>query len=120
MNQSALLSINTKTDKAARSFLVLALSYLLFGLLLGTLSGMQYILPDFLKNRLSFQQTRPLHVYLVITWIFTAAQAGVYYYLPRVSNRPILWATGVWVHYFLQLSVSLFIVACFFLGYFGG
>ena len=109
-----------KTDKAARAFLVLALSYLLFGLLLGVLGGMQYILPAFLKNKLAFQQTRPLHVYLVITWIFTAAQAGLYYYLPRVSNRPIYWQQGVWWHYFMQLSVSVFVVGSFFLGYFGG
>jgi len=120
MNQTTSQLINTKTDKAARAFLVLALSYLLFGLLLGTMGGMQYIMPDFLKNRLSFQQTRPLHVYLVITWIFTAAQAGIYYYLHRVAKRPIIWPTGVWLHYFLQLSVSIVIVACFFLGYFGG
>ena len=65
------------SDKAAKSFLLLAISYLLLGLLIGTLSGFQYILPDFLKERLSFQKTRPLHVYLVITWIFVAAQAEI-------------------------------------------
>jgi nitric oxide reductase subunit B len=61
-----------------------------------------------------------LHVYLVITWLFTAAQAGIYYYLPRVANRPISWPKGVWIHFILQLVVSLFIITCFFLGYFGG
>ncbi|HEY6063299.1 MAG TPA: cbb3-type cytochrome c oxidase subunit I [Chitinophagaceae bacterium] len=108
------------TDKAAKAFLVLALSYLLFGLLLGVIGGFQYILPPFLKNQLSFQQTRPLHVYLVITWLFTAAQAGIYYYLPRVSNRPVYWQQGIWIHFILQLMVSLIIITCFFLGYFGG
>lgn len=108
------------SDKAARSFLVLAMSYLLFGLILGVIGGFQYILPPFLKESLSFSKTRPLHVYLVITWIFVAAQAGLYYYLPRIANRPIYWLNGVWLHFFLQLLISLVIVACFFLGYFGG
>lgn len=108
------------SDKVARKFLVLAISYLLFGLLLGITGGLQYILPSFLKDYISFQKTRPLHVYLVITWIFTAAQAGLYYYLPRIANRPVYWLRGVWLHFFLQLSVSVVIVTCFFMGYFGG
>ena len=95
------------TDKAAKAFLLLALSYLLFGLLIGVIGGFQYILPPFLKKELSFQQTRPLHVYLVITWIFTAAQAGIYYFLPRISNRPVYWQGGVWLHFFMQLIISL-------------
>ena len=37
------------TDKAAKAFLVLALSYLLTGLIFGVLGGFQYILPPFLK-----------------------------------------------------------------------
>lgn len=108
------------TDQAAKVFLVLALSYLLTGLIFGVLGGLQYILPSFLKDQLSFQKTRPLHVYLVITWIFTAAQAGIYYYLPRVSNRSIYWPTGVWLHFAMQLVISFLIIVGFFLGYFGG
>lgn len=108
------------SNRSARAFLMLALSYLLFGLALGVIGSFQYILPGFLKDKLSFQQTRPLHVYLVITWIFTAAQAGIYYYLPRVAKRPIWWMKGVWLHLFLQAAVSLSIITCFFLGYFGG
>jgi nitric oxide reductase subunit B len=114
------IKVSYTTDKAAKAFLVLALSYLLFGLLLGVIGGYQYILPPFLKDQLSFQKTRPLHVYLVITWLFTAAQAGIYYYLPRVANRPVYWQQGIRIHFMLQLLVSLFIIACFFLGYFGG
>ena len=59
--------------KAVKALLLLAMGYLLFGLLLGAISGFQYILPPFLKDQLSFQKTRPLHVYLVIAWLFTAA-----------------------------------------------
>lgn len=115
----SILNLNG-SDRAAKAFLVLALSYLLFGLLLGVIGGFQYLLPPFLKSQLSFQQTRPLHVYLVITWIFTAAQAGIYYYLPRVAHRRVYWQQGIWWHLVVQLSVSLFIVGSFFLGRFGG
>lgn len=120
MITATIRSANSVSNKSTRAFLVLALCYLLFGLLLGVIGGFQYLLPGFLKDKLSFQQTRPLHVYLIITWLFTAAQAGIYYYLPKISNRPIFWQQGVWVHFILQLSVSLIIIACFFMGYFGG
>ncbi|MBK7678721.1 MAG: cbb3-type cytochrome c oxidase subunit I [Chitinophagaceae bacterium] len=108
------------SDKIARSFLILAMSYLLFGLLLGVIGGFQYILPSFLKNKLSFQQTRPLHVYLVITWIFTGAQAGLYYYLPRICQRKLYWEQGAKIHLLIQILVSVLIVYSFFMGEFGG
>jgi nitric oxide reductase subunit B len=107
-------------NKGARAFLILALSYLLIGLLFGVLGGMQYIFPEFLKDQLSFQKTRPLHVYLVISWIFTAAQAGIYYYLPIVSKRRLFWSKGVWLHFAMQCIISLIIIAGFFEGFFGG
>jgi nitric oxide reductase subunit B len=108
------------TDKASRRFLWLALAYLLFGLLLGTIGSFQYILPAFLKERLSFQQTRPLHVYLVICWIFTAAQAGIYYYLPRVAKKELYWRKGITWHLYLQIVASVVVVTGYFMGRFGG
>lgn len=106
--------------KAAKALLLLSMAYLLFGLLLGVIGGFQYILPPFLKEQLAFQKTRPLHVYLVIAWLFTAAQAGIYYYLPAVANRPLYWQQGAWLHIILQAAVSVVIICCFFMGYFGG
>lgn len=121
MSYNNCININSKfTDKAIKFFLCLAMSYLLLGLLFGVLGGIQYITPSFLKNRLSFQKTRPLHVYLVLSWIFTAAQAGIYYYLPLISRRAIFWPKGIWVHFFIQSAVSLLIILGFFNGNFGG
>lgn len=108
------------TDRIAIAFLWLAMSYLIIGLLFGLIGGFQYFLPEFLKVQLSFQKTRPLHVYLVISWIFTAAQGGIYFYLPRVSNRDIFWRRGVLLHFAMQVIISFFIIVCFFLGKFGG
>lgn len=108
------------SDKPAKAFLLLAMSYLFLGLIFGLLGGFQYILPSFLQDQLSFQKTRPLHVYLVLTWIFTAAQAGIYYYLPRTSNRNLFWQQGAWLHFILQAITSLLIIISFFQGKFGG
>lgn len=108
------------SDRAARLFFILALAYLLLGLLFGFIGALQYLLPGFLKEQLSFQKTRPLHVYLVISWIFTAAQAGIYYYLPRVANKPLIWKRGIWLHLFVQVFLSVMIVILFLYGKFGG
>lgn len=107
-------------NKPTKAFVLLALSYLMLGILFGLLGGIQYILPGFLKDHLSFQRTRPLHVYLVISWIFCAAHAGIYYYLPLISKRPIFWQNGVWIHFVLQSATSLIIISGFCAGYFGG
>jgi nitric oxide reductase subunit B len=108
------------TDRAAKAFLVFAMSYLLLGLLFGTLGGFQYLLPALWKDKLSFAKTRPLHVYLVISWIFSAAQAGIYYYLPRLTGRRLYWKRGPWVHLYMQSGITVLIITSFFMGRFGG
>lgn len=108
------------TDKMALAFLVLAMSYLLTGILFGVIGGFQYLLPPFLREQFSFQKTRPLHVYLVIAWIFTAAQGSIYYFLPRIADRELYWPNGMKLHFFMQLGISCSVVVAFTLGYFAG
>jgi nitric oxide reductase subunit B len=108
------------TDRASLCFLVLSMSYLLTGILFGVAGSVQYLLPPFLKEQLSFQKTRPLHVYLVIAWIFTAAQGLIYYFIPRVAKRTLYWKEGVWIHFYMQLFISLGVIVAFTLGYFSG
>lgn len=117
---SSIVTQSFASDKTVVGFLRLSLAYLLLGLFFGVIGGFQYILPDFLKEHLSFQKTRPLHVYLVISWIFTAAQGGIYYFLPRITGRPLSWPMGAKIHLLLQGITSLFIITAFFMGYFGG
>jgi nitric oxide reductase subunit B len=119
-NKPIHIKIGYASDKAALAFIGLAMTYLLLGLTFGVLGGFQYVLPQFLKEHLAFQKIRPLHVFLAISWIFSAAQGIMYYYLPRVSKRPLCWPQGVWIHLGLQALVSLGIVVAFFMGYFGG
>ncbi|MFI5133527.1 MAG: cbb3-type cytochrome c oxidase subunit I [Chitinophagales bacterium] len=106
--------------KIGSLFILLALSSLLLGLLFGAFSSLQYVYPFFLKEQLSFQKTRPLHVYLVINWIFCAATGGIYSYLPSFAERKLFSPKLAWLQFFLQLIVLIIVFSGFFSGIFGG
>jgi nitric oxide reductase subunit B len=109
-----------KDNRISFLFIVSALIALLGGLFFGVIGGLQYVLPDFLREYLAFNKTRPLHVTLVITWIFTAAIGGIYYYLPKISQRKIYSTFLVRAHLILLIVTGISILICYFLGYFGG
>lgn len=108
------------TDKVAIAFIGLAFVYLLTGLLFGVIGGIQYALPPFLKEQLGFEKSRPLHVYLVINWIFTIAQGCIYYFLPRITGKEFSRPKGPWIHFALQVLTSVLIITAFYTGSFGG
>ena len=101
-------------------FIIIAISSLFLGLIFGILGGFQHLFPDFLKDNLSFQKTRPLHTYLSINWIFTAATGIIYYYLPAISGRQIYSLTLAKIHIFLQILILALVCIFFVLGKFGG
>ena len=71
-------------------------------------------------NRPSFVKSRPLHVSLVVAWIFLGAVGGVYHYLPRLTgvalHAPKLarWHLGIFI------GTGLLIIASYLAGRFGG
>ena len=101
-------------------FILIAISSLFLGLIFGVLGGFQHMFPDLLKENLSFQKTRPLHAYLSINWIFTAATGIIYYYLPEVSGRKIYSQLLAKIHIFLQILILVLVCVFFVLGKFGG
>ncbi|MBK8585937.1 MAG: cbb3-type cytochrome c oxidase subunit I [Bacteroidetes bacterium] len=101
-------------------FIATALITLVIGVLFGMIGGLQYILPEFLKEYLSFEKSRPLHVTLVITWIFTGAVGGVYYYLPEIAQRKLFSINLARTHYALFVTTGITILICYFTGNFGG
>ncbi len=111
---------NNPAFNISKAFLIMALSYLLLGLGFGLLGGLQYIETGLLKQHFSFQKTRPLHVYLVISFLFTSAQALIYYFICDYSGRKLYSEKAAWIHFTLQLVTSLSIVISFFAGKFGG
>ena len=100
-------------------FIISALFALLVGVFIGVIGGFQYILPEFLKESLPFTKIRPLHVTLVVTWIFTAAIGGIYYYLPQLFGK--LYSIRLaQIHFVLLITTGLAILYCFITGNFGG
>jgi len=88
-------------------------------MLLGVISAFQFLYPDKLLVRIPFQQIRPMHVTLVISWILVAAAGGIYYYLPGISSRRV---SGMLpsVHFALFLLTGLMIPVAYLLGKFSG
>jgi len=101
-------------------FIIIAICSLLLGLLFGAMGGLQYVFPGFLKDHLSFQKMRPLHVYLVINWIFCGAAGAMYYYIPYVSGKELFSGKLAKLHVALQLIILVIVVVGFFSGIFGG
>jgi nitric oxide reductase subunit B len=106
--------------KIGSLFIMLGVSCLLLGLFFGSLGGLQYLLPPFLKEQLAFQKTRPLHVYLVIQFIFATAVGCIYYFLPLVAGRKLYSDRLGWIHFILQSFILILVVCFFFAGKFSG
>lgn len=120
-NVSYLTDFTVSTNKINPSlyFLLAGLGALILGTFFGLLGSLQYYLPDLFINQLPFIKSRPLHVSLVISWIFLAAIGGVYYYLPEVMKRTIS-SRLIKVHLAVFLITGTIILACYALGIFGG
>ncbi|PKL95337.1 MAG: cytochrome C oxidase subunit I [Gammaproteobacteria bacterium HGW-Gammaproteobacteria-8] len=100
-------------------FMRLGLLALAAGMLFGVIGSFQFLFPDFLRELL-FTKTRPLHVSLVIAWIFLAAVGGIYAHLPRRCSLPLAWRSAATLHYWIFLLTGLLILACYLAGQFGG
>lgn len=119
------LTKNQKTMKLKNNitgswFILIAIFSLFLGLVFGILGGLQYVFPDFLKQDFSFQKMRPLHTYLSINWIFTAATGIVYYYITEVTGKEIYSKTLAKVQVGLQIIILILVCVFFILGKFGG
>ncbi len=109
-----------KNDRgAAIGFVVLAVASLWAGALFGVIGSWQHVIPGVI-DLVPFVKSRPLHVSLVVAWIFMAAIGGIYYYLPRIVNAPLHSPVLARVHLFLFIGTGLAIIGSYFLGRFGG
>lgn len=107
-------------SKAGTLFLVSGIISLLAGMLYGVLGSVQYLLPDFLAETIPFYKARPLHVSLVIAWIFQGAAGSIYSYAPASVKRPLFSETLARVHWILFVVTGLGIIASYTFGHFGG
>ena len=100
-------------------FVLLALLSLIGGLAFGSISALQFIVPGFFDS-IPFIKSRPLHVSLVVAWIFLSAVGGIYYYLPRYCNLPLYSKKLPRIHFWIFLCTGIVILFCYLMGKFGG
>jgi len=89
------------------------------GMFFGVIGGFQFLFPDFLRELL-FTKTRPLHVSLVVAWIFLIAIGGIYHYLPRQCGMKLYSARAANWHFWIFVVTGLAILGCYLSGRFGG
>lgn len=108
-----------KNKEIGLAFITVGVLALILGLLFGTIGALQFVFPDFL-NTLPFFKSRPLHVSLVVSWIFLCSIGGIYYYLPRYCKLPLFSKMLTKIHFWLFLLTGASIVVSYLLGKFGG
>ena len=113
------LSIN-KAKFTPKVFILVALILLATGMFFGILGGLQYIIPGFLKEALSFQKTRPLHVSSILFWILFASMGAVLTYLKEHTGNK-LYSNNLSRLLFILFVISILsILIAYFTGKFGG
>jgi|MGYP003982574647 nitric oxide reductase subunit B len=100
-------------------FVVLGLFSLAGGICFGLVAAFQFLYPDFIQA-LPFFKSRPLHVSMVVAWIFSTAAGGIYYYVPRYSNLQWRFRGLIKLHFAFFLVTGLLILAAYVSGKFGG
>lgn len=109
----------TQNKNAGIFFIKLGLSCLLLSLIFGLIGSLQYVFPNFLLKDLTFQKTRPLHVYLAINWIVCTVVGLVYYFMSEMKGKLFSYQL-TFIHFGLQIFVISIAVVGFFLGYYNG
>ena len=104
---------------AGRLFLVSGLAALWCGALFGVVGSWQHVLPG-VVDAVPFVKSRPLHVSLVVAWIFMGAVGGVYHYLPWITGRPLYSQRMAWWHLVIFLGTGLLVIVSYLMGRFGG
>lgn len=107
-------------SRAGSLFFLSGLISLLVGLIFGLIGSLQYIFPDFLTETIPFFKTRPLHVTLVIAWIFQGAAGSIYSYAPASTGKRLYSEKLAQVHWVLFIITGLAIVISYVSGNFGG
>ncbi|MDA0678979.1 MAG: cbb3-type cytochrome c oxidase subunit I [Proteobacteria bacterium] len=106
-------------DLIGLNFLRLGMLSLGVGMFFGVIGGFQFLFPDFLQELL-FTKTRPIHVSMVVSWIFLAAIGGIYFYLPRQQNLKLWSPVAANIHFWVFIFTGLAILFSYLTGRFGG
>ena len=100
-------------------FIFLAILSLLGGLFFGTMGAFQFVFPKFFEL-VPFFKNRPLHVSMVVAWIFLSAVGGIYYYLPKLCGLNLFSRKLAVIHLWIFIVTGILIIMSYFMGKFGG
>ncbi len=100
-------------------FIISALLAIGGGVIMGSLAAFQFVIPEFFEV-LPFFKSRPLHVSLVVSWVFLSAIGGIYYYLPKHCQLPMFSTRLIYIHFGLFILTGVVIIVSYLLGKFGG
>jgi nitric oxide reductase subunit B len=100
-------------------FILFAILALLGGILFGILGAFQFVIPKFFEW-IPFIKSRPLHVSLVIAWIFLSAVGGIYYYLPKYCNVTLFSNKLQKLHLWIFILTGFAVIISYLMGKFGG
>ena len=108
-----------ENDNIGLWFIMLGMLALSAGLVFGLIGATQFLFPGFIEQ-VTFFQSRPLHVSLVVSWIFLVAVGGIYYYLPRYCGLKLYSEKFARLHFWMFLVTGLAIIGSYLMGRFGG
>jgi len=100
-------------------FMLFAVLALLSGVIFGIIGAFQFIIPSFFDS-IPFIKCRPLHVSLVIAWIFLSVVGGIYYYLPKYCNVPLYSNKLPKIHFWIFIVTGFIVIISYLMGQFGG
>ena len=98
-----------QNDLIGLNFLRLGIVSLAIGMFFGVIGGFQFLFPDFLQELL-FNRTRPIHVSMVVSWIFLAAIGGIYFYLPRQQKLSLWSPNAAKIHFWVFIVTGIAIL----------
>jgi nitric oxide reductase subunit B len=111
---------NNKYPASSKLFILTGLLLLSVGMMFGLTGVLQYIIPGFLKQYLSFEKIRPLHVSSVVFWIIFGAIGSVINYVQQYTGRVIYSQRLVNIQWALFVGTTILILISYCLGIFGG
>lgn len=100
-------------------FILFGILALLSGVLFGIIGAFQFIYPKFFEF-IPFIKCRPLHVSLVIAWIFLSAVGGIYYYLSKYCNVTLFSNKLPSIHLWIFILTGFLVIGSYLSGRFGG
>lgn len=112
--------LNRNKNSTSKLFILAGLLLLAGGMLFGLTGAFQYIVPDFIKQYLSFEKVRPLHVSSVVFWIIFAAIGSVLSYLQQYTGKNIFSPLLLKIQFGLFTIAVLAILISYCFGVFGG